>query len=260
MKGVARRLLRRAKSRLTSKGQLPTSREEQLKYISEDDRRIIDEIGQYTMTSPLRVEALLKAVRYTIERGTPGAFVECGVWRGGSVLAMILQLLSLGVTDRDIFLYDTFEGMTEPTEKDVSPFHEPALNTWQRHKADGDKAWDHFFNNELFNEDAVRQLLASTGYPQDRLHFVRGSVEETIPANIPADIAILRLDTDWYESTLHELVHLYPLLEDGGVLIIDDYGHWEGARVAVDEYFARPDVSPVLLHRIDYAGRTALKT
>lgn len=259
MKGVARRLFRRAKNRLTPKGQLPTSREEQLKYISEDDLRIIDEIGQYTMTSPLRVEALLKAVRYTIERGTPGAFVECGVWRGGSVLAMILQLLSLGVTDRDIFLYDTFEGMTEPTEKDVSPFHEPALSTWQRHEAGGEKAWNYFFNNELFNEDSVRRLLASTGYPEDRLHFVRGSVEETIPANVPADIAILRLDTDWYESTLHELVYLYPLLEVGGVLIIDDYGHWEGARIAVDEYFGRPDVSPVLLHRIDYAGRTALK-
>lgn len=259
MRGVAGRFFRGAKRRLASKGQLLSRREEQFRHISEEDRRIIDRVGQHTMTSPLRVEALLKAVRYSVERGVPGAFVECGVWRGGSVLAMILQLLSLGVTDRNIFLYDTFEGMTEPTEKDVSPFHEPALSTWQRHKASGDKAWNYFFNNELFNEESVRELLSSTGYPESRLHFVRGSVEETIPANVPDRIAILRLDTDWYESTLHELAHLYPLLEVGGVLIIDDYGHWEGARVAVDEYFAREDVSPVLLHRIDYAGRAALK-
>ena len=106
--------------------------------------------------------------------------------------------------------------------------------------------------------DEVRRNLASTGYPSDRLHFIRGRVEDTIPASAPESIALLRLDTDWYESTRHELTHLYPRLVRGGVLIIDDYGHWQGARQATDEYFSVLG-SPVLLHRIDYTGRIAVK-
>ena len=96
-------------------------------------------------------------------------------------------------------------------------------------------------------------MLHGTGYPPERIHFVRGPVEETLPAGAPDEIALLRLDTDWYESTRHELEHLYPRLAAGGVLLVDDYGHWEGARKAVDEYFAdhgdRPAAGPHRLHR-----------
>lgn len=227
--------------------------------ISAEDRRIVKQVRPYTMTSPLRIEALLKAVRYCAARELPGAFVECGVWRGGSVMAMLLQSLELGVSDRDVYLYDTFEGMTEPTEKDTSAFEPPALDTWQKPTESGERAWDELFKPEVFNEDLVREVLTGTGYPGEHLHFVRGPVEQTIPDTMPEQIAILRLDTDWYESTLHELEHLYPRLVSGGVLIIDDYGHWEGARAAVDEYLAREDVAPLLLHRIDYTGRAAIK-
>jgi O-methyltransferase len=106
--------------------------------------------------------------------------------------------------------------------------------------------------------EEVRVNLASTGYPVDRVHFVRGKVEDTIPGTVPEPIALLRLDTDWYESTKHELTHLFPRLVPGGVLIIDDYGHWQGARQATDEYFASARV-PLLLHRVDYTGRIAVK-
>ncbi len=88
--------------------------------------------------------------------------------------------------------------------------------------------------------------------------MIKGKVEETIPHDIPEKISILRLDTDWYESTYHELVHLYPRLVKGGVLIIDDYGHWQGARKAVDQYFQENNI-PVLLNWIDYTGRVAVK-
>jgi O-methyltransferase len=213
----------------------------------------------FSMAGRARLEATLDAVAYCVRRGIPGAFAECGVWRGGSVLAMILKLQQLGCHDRDIYLFDTFEGMTAPTEADVSAFSRPALETWNRARAAGRKAWDYFFGAETFNEDAVRSLLTGTGYPGPRLHFVRGAVEETLPAAAPAQIALLRLDTDWYESTRHELVHLYPRLAQGGVLLIDDYGHWQGCRRAVDEYFASGEVAPVLLHRVDYTGRTAIK-
>jgi hypothetical protein len=101
--------------------------------------------------------------------------------------------------------------------------------------------------------------MATTGYPETKVHYVRGKVEDTIPGTMPGEIAILRLDTDWYESTRHELVHLFPLLTRGGVLILDDYGHWQGARAAVDEYFDQYR-QPILLNRIDETGRIAIKT
>src|SRR5262249_25761216 len=103
--------------------------------------------------------------------------------------------------------------------------------------------------------DEVASNMRSTGYPDDLVHLVKGKVEETIPGAAPAQIAVLRLDTDWYESTRHELEHLYPRLAPGGVLIIDDYGYWAGARKAVDEYFQ----GSLFLSRIDGTGRIAIK-
>jgi hypothetical protein len=104
----------------------------------------------------------------------------------------------------------------------------------------------------------VRQNLASTGYGMERIAFVKGKVEDTLPGSAPDSISLLRLDTDWYESTLHELVHLFPRLSAGGVLIIDDYGHWRGARRAVDEYL-RDNSIRMLFDRVDYSGRIAVK-
>jgi hypothetical protein len=219
------------------------------------DRAIVERALPYTMAGIPRMRALIDAVRYCVRRGVPGAFAECGVWRGGSVLAMILTLQELGVDDRDVWLYDTFEGMTRPTEQDVSVTQLAALELWERTEG---RPWPEFFNEELFNEEQVRETVLSTGYPAERVRFVRGPVEETLPAHAPERLALLRLDTDWYESTRHELIHLYPRLADGGVLIVDDYGEWEGARRAVDEYFSE-HAPPVLLHRIDRGGRIAIK-
>jgi O-methyltransferase len=223
------------------------------------DFEITQRCAPYTMTSPERVVAVLDAVDYCVRRGLPGAFAECGVWRGGSVLAIVLKLQSLGFDDRELYLYDTFEGMTRPSEHDTSTFDPPALATWEAAEDTGSGAWDYLFAAEVFNEDMVRDLLVSTGYPAARLHLVKGPVESTLPAAAPDQLALLRLDTDWYESTKHELEHLYPRLVPGGVLVIDDYGHWEGCRRAVDEYFTTR-AAPVLLNRIDYTGRIAVKS
>jgi hypothetical protein len=222
------------------------------------DEAIVRAALPYTMTGPHRLQALVDAVRHCVAREIPGDFAECGVWRGGSVLAMILTLTELGRADRDIHLYDTFEGMTEPTEQDTSPVDPPALSDWREARERGEHPWGELFGPETLDEADVRRTVLATGYPPERLHFVRGPVEETIPGHVPDAIALLRLDTDWYESTRHELEHLYPRLATGGVLIIDDYGHWEGARRAVDEYFAAHPPAP-LLTRIDYTGRIAVK-
>jgi O-methyltransferase len=229
----------------------------ELEPVDPADRAIVEQSLPSTMTGVPRLLALVDAVRYCVRRDIPGSFAECGVWLGGSVKAMLLTLLELGVRDRDVYLYDTFEGMTEPTQHDTSSIAGSALDAWREAERREDRVYGTLFNPELFNEDAVRETLIATGYPEERLHFVKGPVEQTIPATMPGSLALLRLDTDWYESTRHELDHLYPLLSSGGVLIIDDYGHWEGCRRAVDEYFAeRP--AP-LLSRIDYAGRLGVK-
>ena len=106
--------------------------------------------------------------------------------------------------------------------------------------------------------ESVRKNIVSTGYPESKIHLVKGKVEESVPLHAPERIALLRLDTDWYESTKHEMTHLYPRLVPNGVLIIDDYGHWQGAREAVDEYFAGQKFKP-LLNRLDYTGRLIIK-
>jgi hypothetical protein len=232
--------------------------EDALAGLTDEDRVIVDRALPFTMTGVPRLQALVDAVRYCVARDVPGAFAECGVWRGGSVLAMLLALQQLGVDDRDVYLFDTFEGMTEPTEHDTSPLDPPALETWKDAQERATQPWSGMFNSEFFNEDDVRRTVTSTGYPRERIHFVRGRVEDTVPDNAPDALALLRLDTDWYESTKHEMDHLYPRLSGGGVLIVDDYGHWEGARRAVDEYLAATG-APLLLNRIDYTARIAVK-
>jgi hypothetical protein len=226
--------------------------------LSDRERAVVAEAQPHSITSPERLIGNMDAVQYVVERDIPGAFVECGVWRGGSVLVMIRTLQDLGVDDRDFYLYDTYEQMTAPSEADTSRFDDPALQTWQAAQAEGRTAWDVYFNPDLFSLEGVKDLMRSTGYPVERIHFVVGRVEDTLPAHAPERIALLRLDTDWYESTKHELEQLYPRVSDGGVLIVDDYGHWDGCRRAVDEYFADGS-QRVLFGRVDYAARMAVK-
>ncbi len=221
---------------------------------SAEDIQICEIVKPYTMTSPERVNSLISAVRYVMKNGIDGAFVECGVWKGGSSMAMALALIRLGSERRDLYLYDTFSGMSAPGDVDISFRGEEAHQTFSETEISDDvSGWC------LSPLEEVKQNLFSTGYDKERVHFVEGKVEETIPKCIPKKIALLRLDTDWYESTKHELIQLFPLLKTNGVLIIDDYGHWEGARKAVDEYVSDNNIQ-ILFNRIDYTGRIAIKT
>ena len=225
--------------------------------VEPQEKAVIDEVRMLTMVSSERLLANMDAVRYAVQRGVPGAIVECGVWRGGSVLAMIRVLQELGVDDRDVYLYDTFEGMTEPGEVDTSRFSKPALQIWQE-TPEGSTPWRWAFDAEIFDLDFVKRVMKQSGYPEERIHFVQGPVQDTIPGTLPDAIAVLRLDTDWYDSTMHELQHLYPVMSPGAVLIIDDFGHWDGARRAVEEYFSTT-AAPIMLARTDYSGRLGVK-
>ena len=215
-------------------------------------RRIYRRVEPYTMTRPERVYALIEAVRYLVDAGIGGDFVECGVWKGGSIMAMALTLQELGA-ERELHLFDTFSGMTAPSDDDWNVKQGQASRIFEKKKVSEDAAaW---CRSSL---DEVRANVLSTNYRPESFYFAEGKVEDTLPGRAPDEIALLRLDTDFYESTRHELVHLYPRLAPGGVLILDDYGHWKGARKAVDEYLSENNIS-ILLNRVDYSGRIAVK-
>lgn len=221
----------------------------------ESDRdflEIYEKCKPFTMTSIERAYALYNSCKYIVKNGIEGAFVECGVWKGGSAMLIAHTLLSLGISDRKMYLYDTFEGMSEPEEIDTDTKNQSAKSLLEENDKETSHVWS------FATEEEVKKNLFSSGYDRENMLFVRGKVEETIPGAIPDKIALLRLDTDWHASTYHELVHLYPRLAKSGILIIDDYGHWVGAKKAVDEYFEKNN-QLVLLNRIDYTGRLLIK-
>ena len=247
------RLLPRFKRKKINSAQAPIDLATQFPDFDRRTIEIIRKVQPYTMTSPERIGALCQSVRYLVNHGIEGAIVECGVWKGGSMLAAIEVLNELDASDRQLWLYDTFDGMTEPGEGDVDYMGQTAQQLLATQSRDDNRSvWCRTKLNE------VQTLLKQSGYPFEKMHFIQGPVEKTLPNQLPPRIAMLRLDTDWYKSTKHELVYLFPRLVPGGVLIIDDYGHWEGCRRAVDEYFRDHQV-PILLQRIDYTGRIGIK-
>lgn len=215
---------------------------------------VIKKVKSFTMTSNERLYGLIESVKYIISNNLPGSFVECGVWKGGSMMAVAETLLGLGITDRNLYLYDTFSGMTAPTEEDSNYQEQPAADLLIKDtkKKEESLVWAYSSLEE------VKSNIEKTGYPSSFIHYAEGDVLKTIPGTDPGEIALLRLDTDWYESTKHELQHLYPKLVEKGVLIIDDYGFWKGSRKATDEYFLENKIS-ILLQRMDDTGRCAVK-
>ncbi len=207
----------------------------------------------FTMTSMERMYAAFQAIDYIEKAGIEGSVVECGVWKGGSSMIMAYNLIRHRSVERELFLYDTYEGMPEPSEKDVDVKGQMGIKNWLKNKDQGINQWCYAPLEE------VKKNLLSTGYPEDKIHFIKGKVEETIPGVIPAGIAVLRLDTDWYESSYHEIKHLFPLLSKNGMLILDDYGHWQGQKEAINKYFDEQQIG-MYLHRIDYTGRAGIKT
>lgn len=219
-----------------------------------DDIKLIRSVLPFTMTSHERLVSLLNSLDYLVKNKIAGDIVECGVWRGGSMALAARKLVNLKETQRKLFLFDTFEGMPPPTEYDKSAVdHTMAkIQLQQADKFEGNNVWCYSTLEE------VKKNLEVTGYPKENICYFKGKVEDTLPEPAVKDIALLRLDTDWYESTKHELETLFDHLVPGGIMIIDDYGHWSGAKKAVDEFFEKRQL-PVFLSRIDYTGRLYIK-
>jgi O-methyltransferase len=204
--------------------------------ISDSDKEIFHYVraNQLSTSPDERLYATILACRHVVERKIEGDFVECGVWRGGNsvIAAGVFKAMK---SDRFVWLFDTFAGMTAPTDADVNFRGEIAEKKFKASQRAGHNDWCYAPLEE------VTANFEKVGMLSDRIKFVKGDVARTLAntASLPSRISVLRLDTDWYESTKAELEVLFPRLINGGILIIDDYGHWGGARKAVDDYFER---------------------
>jgi O-methyltransferase len=236
----------------TSFGQKFTGLSGLIPELGEEGAALLNAAKGLSMTSPIAQWELIQAIRYIEGRNIAGDIVECGVWRGGNLVIAGLMKARLGF-DRQIWAFDTFAGMTAPTEVDAKPADETldVRKKFDSLERGGRNDWCY-----ASEADVLRNFETRVGNRE--LRTVKGPVEETLrdEANLPEKIAILRLDTDFYESTKAELETLYPRLSSGGVLIVDDYGEWAGARKAVDEYFAG---QAIWLHYVTHTVRLMVK-
>jgi len=219
--------------------------------LTPDEKMIIDYVidNKLTMTSMERLFATLMSCKYVLENDIDGDFVECGVWRGGNSI-IATWIFKLYNSNRKVYLYDTFQGMTLPTDLDIE------LGGKQRTASEiyvPDNKWCYASIDDVKDNFSKADLLSKN------VEFVQGDVLQTLDKIIPEKISVLRLDTDWYESTKKEMETLYGKISNNGVLMIDDYGHWAGSQKAVDEYFEKNKNRP-FLYCIDYTGRLAIKT
>ena len=177
-----------------------------------------------------------------------GDYVECGVWRGASMQLLASQIQDKSLAPKKIWLYDTYSGMTKPTAADIRLkdgrfAHELGWDSTEFLEDIDYKSGVYAYATLNDVKDGFKQL----GLSFQDVNFVKGDVLETIPKHCPIEIGLLRVDTDWYQSTKHILTNLYPRVVKGGVVILDDYDYWSGARKAVDEYFSENKIEPLLI-------------
>jgi len=202
---------------------------------------IYSKCKQYTLTSKERVHTLCTCINDIVDSNIDGDFVECGVYMGGSIIAMMLALQEKPNKQKSIHLYDTFQGMTNPTKEDFDLNNTHANSIMSRPT----------IKCKCLVDTVKANIKSVVNYPEELTHYHIGDVAQTLLSDLPEQISLLRLDTDFYESTKIELDILYPRLIAGGYLIIDDYGHWKGCKQAVDEYF-KSDINTFT--KIDYTG------
>ena len=202
-----------------------------------------------------RFLSLFQSINYIYKNNIEGDIVECGVFRGGSAMMIALSMKQFENTEKKkLWLYDTFEGMANPTKFDINILNQNAIEELSKNKKSENKK-DIWAYSSLGH---VKKNLSKTGINQENIIYIEGLVEQTLQAKRPEKISLLRLDTDFYESTKAELENLYPSLQEGGIIIIDDYGHWEGCKKAVDEFFFNK--KNIFFQQIDYSGIIGVKT
>lgn len=202
-------------------------------------QHIHDFCKPYTSASTERIMNVIDSVQYIVNNEIPGDLCEMGVWYGGLPMAMAMTLNELGDATRRIHLYDTFHGMTEAGPND--------LDAWGKHAND---QWNQVAC--LNSLEAVQSNMALTDYPASKISYHIGDVRKTLKGKKPKEFALLRIDLDWYELVQCALVNCYGRVASGGIVIIDDYGHWQGAKKATDEFIHGRLVE---LREVDYTAR-----
>lgn len=226
-------------------------------------------VSPYSMTSSERINSLFDSLEFVRNNNIKGDYVECGVWRGGNILGMLKYLEFHNNIEPNVWLYDTFCGMTTPDNNvDLTYNNQTAADIldskyWEEIKKalsqdDYPKEKKQFILEQVFawsTLDEVKLTLSSSKYPEEKIKYVIGDICQTLldKNNVPEKIALLRLDTDWYNSTKIELDVLWEKLEIGAPCIIDDYGHWQGCKKAVDEFLSTLPVEHEI-EQIDYTG------
>lgn len=219
----------------------------------EVDRELIQLVKPFSMSDNIRLVELINSVNYIIKNKIMGDYVECGVWKGANLVLMQKLLERNNIDNVKVYGYDTFEGMSKPSKYDYDLWGNKAEDLMKKtKKKEGRGIW------AFSSLETVKLNIENSVNYKENINLIKGMVENTLvlEENLPKKISILRLDTDFYESTKIELEILFPLLEKGGVLIIDDYGHFKGARKAVDEYFENQQI---WLKYVDYTCRIYIK-
>jgi O-methyltransferase len=195
--------------------------------------RLVYRVRGYTAVFVPRLVALYKLSEEINQRSLPGDIVECGVYNGGSA-AIMASHCERSPVDRNVWLFDSFEGLPKPTDKDGD-------------KAPAYEGWCH---GDL---SKVKKVLRKLRIPESRIHIIKGWFQDTFPSVQIRDIAILHIDADWYESVKLCLEKFYDSVQAGGYIVLDDYGDWEGCRIATDEFLKKRALD-VKLIQVDYTG------
>ena len=217
--------------------------------VNKYEKKLINKCLQYSMTNFERMWSLIQSFHHVRQESLVGDFVECGVWKGGNII-LLKKLIEKYNLNKKVYGFDTFEGMVEPSFYDVNYNNKSAKKMFDEHKKKD-------IGFAMCSLDDVKRNIKKNTKP-DNIFLIKGKVENTLKnkKKLPKKISILRLDTDFYESTKIELEILFPRLVKGGVLIIDDYGFWKGAKKAVDEYFC--DYRQ-FMHYVDHSCRLLIK-
>lgn len=217
-----------------------------------EEKKLMTDCSQFSMTGYTRMWAIIQAMKHINHNSIEGDLVECGIWKGGNI-ALIRLLADTYKFNKTVYGFDTFDGMPDATDQDDDLYGNSSIKAM----ADAIKKESIQNIHAYAGIEQVQENLKSLGVVSG-VKLIKGMVENTLSeaANLPSSISLLRLDTDWYSSTKKELEVLYPRLSKGGVLVIDDYGHFKGARKAVDEYFQNQNI---WLHYVDYTCRLAIK-
>lgn len=182
----------------------------------------------HTMVGLKRLDNVRFCVEDALAQGVPGDLMETGVWRGGTVIFMRAILKAHGVTDRTVWAADSFAGLPLPNAHKYP--HDEGLNFT-------------VFKELAVSLEEVQDNFRAYGLLDEQVRFLKGWFSDTLPGAAVRRLAVLRLDGDLYESTMDALVHLYPKVQKGGYVIVDDYGDIAACRQAVGDYRAAQGVT-----------------